>query len=53
MVNQDFEKFNKLQKEHKSSYLGSDKPHKQASNDPDYNNNSDTDKSPGATGRDN
>lgn len=52
MVNQDFNKFSKLQQEHKSAYLGSDRPHKQQANDKGYNNNSDTDKSPGATGRD-
>jgi hypothetical protein len=52
MVNQDFDKFRKLQKEHKSAYIGSDRPHEQTSNDKDFNNNSETDKAPGLTGRD-
>ncbi|MBM7660930.1 hypothetical protein JOC85_001702 [Bacillus mesophilus] len=52
MVNQDFEKFNKNQQAHKSTYVGSDRPHEQTSNDPNYNNNEETDKSPGLTGRD-
>lgn len=51
MVNQNFKKFSKLQQEHQSDYIGSDRPHKQTANDQDYNNNSDTDKSPGLTGR--
>lgn len=51
MVNQDFEKFTKEQKAHKSAYLGSDRHHQQTSNDSDYNNNEETDKSPGLTGR--
>jgi hypothetical protein len=52
MVNQDFERFRKEQQAHKATYVGSDKPHNQASNDSDYNNNEETDKSPGLTGRD-
>jgi hypothetical protein len=52
MVNQDFDKFRRLQKEHKSDYVGSDRPHEQTANDKHYNNNSNTDISPGATGRD-
>jgi hypothetical protein len=52
MVNQDFEKFKKLQQEHKGQYVGSDTTQEQASNDPSFNNNEDTDMAPGLTGRD-
>ncbi|MGE8205778.1 hypothetical protein ACQKP0_14575 [Heyndrickxia sp. NPDC080065] len=51
MVNQDFEKFHQLQEKHKSSYLGKKSDQKQLNSDPDYNNQSDTDKVIGATGR--
>lgn len=52
MVNLNFHKFNKLQKQHKSSYIGSDKEQKTGVNDSKYNNQFDTDKAIGATGRD-
>ncbi|MEK5523042.1 MULTISPECIES: hypothetical protein [Heyndrickxia] len=51
MVNQNFEKFHKLQEKHKSSYLGKDTDQKQLNPDPEYNNQSNTDKAIGATGR--
>lgn len=49
MVNQDFEKFRKVQQAHQGEYLESGK--KSGLNDPEYNNQNDTDKSVGATGR--
>ncbi|WP_157273152.1 hypothetical protein [Neobacillus bataviensis] len=52
MVNLDFEKFRKIQNEHKAEYIGSDKNKQPGFNDPEYNNQDNTDKSPGATGRD-
>jgi len=51
VVNEDFEKFNKQQQAHKAHYLGSVGKQKPGLNDPDYNNQSNTDKSVGATGR--
>lgn len=51
MVNQNFEKFSKIQKEHEPQYVGSNREHKQTVNDPEYNNNEETDKAPGLTGR--
>ncbi|WP_456278368.1 hypothetical protein [Bacillus sp. AK128] len=51
MVNQDFERFKKEQQAHKATYIGSDHQHQQTSNDANYNNNEETDKSPGLTGR--
>ncbi|MFD1736322.1 hypothetical protein ACFSCX_07060 [Bacillus salitolerans] len=51
MVNQDFDKFRKEQEEHQAKYIGSNKIHTQSSNDPNYNNNEETDKAPGLTGR--
>ncbi|MEH7253643.1 MULTISPECIES: hypothetical protein [Bacillaceae] len=50
MVNVNFKKFKKVQQEHKSTYLGGDnQPY--GVNDPEYNNQDNTDKSVGATGR--
>ncbi|MCL6571444.1 MAG: hypothetical protein K6T88_07120 [Bacillus sp. (in: Bacteria)] len=51
MVNTDFEKFKKVQQEHKVEYLGGSRK-KPGINDPEYNNQENTDKSPGTTGRD-
>ena len=51
MVNLDFEKFRKEQRNHKAEYLGSGRNQKPGLNDPEYNNQDNTDKSPGATGR--
>jgi hypothetical protein len=50
MVNTDFEKFNKIQQEHKAEYLGGTRK-KPGTSDPEYNSRENTDKSPGATGR--
>jgi hypothetical protein len=52
MVNMNFDKFNSIQQKHKSRYIGGDKSQQQGINDPEYNDNQNTDKSPGATGRD-
>ncbi|MEH7179051.1 hypothetical protein [Neobacillus vireti] len=50
MVNQNFNKFKKEQQEHQSPYLGgSNQP--PGINDPEYNNQENTDKAVGATGR--
>lgn len=49
MVNENFYNFKWAQR--KGSYLGSDGRQKGVVNDESYNNQSDTDKSPGATGR--
>lgn len=51
MVNENFDKFNKIQQKHQSDYVGSDGDQTPGKNDPKYNNQSDTDKSVGATGR--
>jgi hypothetical protein len=51
VVNENFDKFNKIQQEHQSEYIGSPGKQKPGVNDPEYNNQSNTDKSPGATGR--
>jgi hypothetical protein len=51
MVNENFDKFNKIQQAHESEYLGTDRKQKPGLNDPGYNNQSITDKSVGATGR--
>ncbi|MFZ7944049.1 hypothetical protein [Bacillus sp. S3] len=51
MVNYNFEKFRQEQREHKAEYIGSDKNKRPGLNDPEYNNQDNTDKSPGATGR--
>jgi hypothetical protein len=52
VVNENFDKFRQEQKEHQAVYLGGNKTQKPGLNDPEYNNQEDTDKSPGATGRD-
>lgn len=52
MVNENFRKFRNVQQKHEGEYLGSDKEQKPGFNDPEYNNQDNTDKSPGATGRD-
>ncbi|MEH7353247.1 hypothetical protein V7150_06650 [Neobacillus drentensis] len=51
MVNENFEKFRKEQREHPAEYLSSGKKQKPGLNDPEYNNQDNTDKAPGATGR--
>lgn len=50
MVNPDFDKFNEVQQAHRAEYLGGNKNQKPGLNDPEYNNQENTDKSPGATG---
>jgi signal peptidase I len=52
MVNENFDKFRQEQKEHRSEYLGGNRKQKPGLNDAEYNNQSITDKAPGATGRD-
>ncbi|PLT33756.1 hypothetical protein [Bacillus sp. V5-8f] len=52
MVNMDFDKFNRIQKSHKSRYIGGVESEEQGVNDHRYNTNENTDKKPGATGRD-
>ena len=52
MVNENFRKFRSVQQKHEGEYLGSDREQKPGLNDPEYNNQDNTDKSPGATGRD-
>ncbi|MEH7010319.1 hypothetical protein V7087_05785 [Neobacillus niacini] len=50
MVNEDFNKFKKEQQNHQGVYLGgANQQH--GMNDPEYNNQDNTDKSVGATGR--
>jgi hypothetical protein len=51
VVNLDFEKFTKAQQAHQSKYLGGKNNQKPGLNDPEYNNQENTDKSPGAAGR--
>ncbi|MDP4083137.1 MAG: hypothetical protein Q8934_00820 [Bacillota bacterium] len=51
MVNEDFRKFNKIQQEHQGEYIGTDRKQHYGVKDPTYNNQKDTDKSVGATGR--
>jgi hypothetical protein len=50
MVNENFNKFRREQQEHQSVYLGGAKKQR-GKNDPEYNNQDNTDKSVGATGR--
>ncbi|WP_142384077.1 hypothetical protein [Neobacillus cucumis] len=52
VVNENFDKFRKVELKHQGTYIGSDKNQQPGLNDRDYNNQSNTDKSPGATGRD-
>jgi len=49
MVNTDFDKFRKEEQKHQGVYLGGNNQ-KPGINDKDYNNQSITDKAPGATG---
>lgn len=51
MVNENFDKFAKTQQAHQGEYLGSAKNQKPGLNDAEYNNQDNTDKSVGATGR--
>lgn len=51
MVNEDFRKFHKAQQEHQGKYIGADRKQRYEVKDPEYNNQKDTDKSVGATGR--
>lgn len=51
MVNEKFETFNKVQKKHIGEYLGTVQRGTPRSNDESYNNQEDTDKAIGATGR--
>jgi hypothetical protein len=50
MVNENFNKFKKEQQQHQGVYLGGDKQ-PPGKNDPEYNNQENTDKAVGATGR--
>ena len=52
MVNEDFERFNKVQQKHQGEYLGTDRKQQPGLNDQGYNNQEITDKTIGATGRD-
>lgn len=51
MVNQDFEKFHKIQEKHIPAYLGKKDDQEQLNLDPGYNDQEITDKSVGSTGR--
>jgi hypothetical protein len=53
MVNQNFDKFREVQKKHQAVYIGGTNGSQQTPgiNDKNYNNQEDTDKSVGATGR--
>lgn len=53
MVNENFEKFREVQKKHQGVYIGATNQNQQnpGLNDEEYNNQDDTDKSIGATGR--
>lgn len=51
MVNENFDKFRQVQRKHQAAYLGANRKQKPGLNDRDYNNQSITDKSPGAAGR--
>ncbi|MCM3568178.1 hypothetical protein [Neobacillus mesonae] len=51
MINPDFDKFRQEQKKHEPDYLGTNQKQQRGRNDRDYNNQSITDQSPGATGR--
>ncbi len=52
MVNENFDKFRQVQSKHQSTYLGTGRKQQPGLNDRDYNNQSNTDKSIGAAGRD-
>jgi hypothetical protein len=52
MVNENFEKFREVQKKHQGVYIGgATNAQTPGLNDENYNNQEDTDKSVGATGR--
>jgi hypothetical protein len=52
MVNENFEKFREVQKKHQGVYIGgTTNSQTPGLNDENYNNQEDTDKSVGATGR--
>ncbi|NMD69958.1 hypothetical protein HHO41_06625 [Bacillus sp. DNRA2] len=52
MVNEEFEKFNSVQKKHQSAYVSNETLKNNGSlNKDDYNTQSNTDKSIGTTGR--
>ena len=51
MVNENWKQFNKTQKKHIGSYIGTGHDQTPGINDAEYNNQSNTDKSIGATGR--
>ncbi|WP_442595813.1 hypothetical protein [Neobacillus sp. D3-1R] len=50
MVNENFDKFSEVQKKHQGVYIGG-KDQPPGLNDEEYNNQDNTDKSVGATGR--
>lgn len=54
MVNENFDKFREEQKKHQAVYIGGSNTTQQSPglNDENYNNQEETDKSIGATGRD-
>lgn len=52
MVNENFKQFRKSLEKHQGEYIGSDRRQRTEINDPEYNNRRNTDKSPGAAGRD-
>lgn len=51
MVNENSQKFNQVQREHQGKYIGTNNVQKYGVTDPKYNNQKDTDKSVGTTGR--
>ncbi len=51
MVNENFDKFRLEQQKHTGAYLGGIQNQRERLNNEEYNNQADTDKSPGATGR--
>lgn len=51
MVNENFDKFKKVQQKHQGEYLGSDREQPPGVNDDSYNTRDNTDKSIGAAGR--
>ncbi|MGJ7921523.1 hypothetical protein [Neobacillus sp. LXY-4] len=52
MVNENFNKFNEIQKKHQSAYISNEKvDNKGGFNSSDYNSQENTDKAIGATGR--
>jgi len=50
-MNENLSRFIKEQEKHQGEYLGTDKNQAPGLNDPEYNNQSNTDKSVGAAGR--